>query len=446
MSQRTRSLTEILGYRGWVVLEAFFEDASGQRFEAVDGYGVMPDTRLVLRVERRWSPRCSRCGAICKAIAHEKLGTRRWADLPWAGRAVQIEATPTRVKCGGCRSAPVEMLAWAEPRQRQTARLQHHLALDAASMPVLHVAARYGLTWGIVRRAEGAALTRWNASRAVVPLRRVGIDEKWLGRRHRLGHKFVTIISNLDTGEPLWIGEGRSVETVKKWIATLSTEQKAGIVLFAMDMHDPFKLAVRSDPALVHAAVVHDPFHVTKRVGQAIDELHREAFFRAGTHLRGVGRGARWLVLRAWERCSEAQQQKLNELFRYNPRLGRAYQLKEEARVVLRAPDGEAMKVGLRRILRRTQERQNVPLRKLHESIREHWNEIVALGEHRPPTGRIEALNTNWEALVRRARGYRNHDYLLLKLRFMTANPIRTRSGVARFLALGLQPPLAHAA
>jgi hypothetical protein len=36
--------------------------------------------------------------------------------------------------------------------------------------------------------------------------------------------------------------------------------------------------------------------------------------------------------------------------------------------------------------------------------------------------------------------------YLLLKLRFMVANPIRKEDGIKRFLALGLQPPPAKAA
>jgi hypothetical protein len=42
---------------------------------------------------------------------------------------------------------------------------------------------------------------------------------------------------------------------------------------------------------------------------------------------------------------------------------------------------------------------------------------------------------------------YRDYDYLLLKLKFMTANPIRTDVGVKRFLALDLPaPPLRRAA
>lgn len=173
MGQRTRILTEILGFNGWKVREAYFEDAQRTRFEPVAGYGVLPETRLVLRVERRWAPRCSQCGTICRATAHERLPVRRWQDLPWAGRPTVPEAELIRVKCKRCKASPVELLPWAEPHQRQTKRLQQQLALEAASMPVMHVAVLHGLDWHTVRRAEGAALARWDATRPEVPLRHV---------------------------------------------------------------------------------------------------------------------------------------------------------------------------------------------------------------------------------------------------------------------------------
>jgi transposase len=446
MGQRARILTEIFGFRGWKVVDAFFEDENGQLVFPLRDFRTMPGVRLVLRVERQWLPRCSTCGAACSGGGHEKLDTRRWADLSWAGRPVQIEATPIRVKCKKCRASPVEMLAWADRHQRQTRRLQHHIALQAASMPVLHVAVQFGLSWSTVRRAEGAALARWQASRASTPLRNVGLDEKWLGRRHKLEHKYVTIVSDLDTGEPIWIGPGRSEDTVKQWLATLTKEQKTGIKLFAADMHEPFRAAIRGDPDLAHVAFVHDLFHLVKRANEAVTEMRREAFFRASPELRAIGRGTRWLVLRAWERTTPEQREQLRKLFSYNLRLGRAYQLVDEYRDVLHAPDRDTMAKGIARILRRTQERQNVPLRAWHDSIRGHLPEILALGEHRPPAGRIEALNNNWETLVRRARGYRDHEYLLLKLRFMVVNPIRTEDGARRFIALGLAPPMKAAA
>jgi len=211
-------------------------------------------------------------------------------------------------------------------------------------------------------------------------------------------------------------------------------------------MHRPFLNAVRADPALAHAAVVHDPFHVIKRVGEALDELRREVFFRAGPESRRLGRGKRWLYLRRWQKCTEDQKQELRDFLRLNATLARGYQIAEEIRAALHAPDREAMGLALTRILLRTQRRHPVALRKLHNSLEKHWPELLGLADHRPATGRVEALNNNWETLVRRARGYRDLDYMLRKLRFMVANPIRTEHGLARFRALGLPVPIRKAA
>lgn len=441
MGQRARILAQVLGFDGWRVTEAFFEAGTGERVEPLGGFSVLRGTRLVLLAERRWLPRCSGCGGPCRNV-HERLAPRRWADLAWAEHPVELRYAPVRVECSRCRATPVELVPWAAPYQRQTRRLQQRLAVEAASMPVMHVAALHGLSWHTVHRAEEQAIERWDATRPVVPLRWVGVDEKWLGRRHSLEHKFVTIVSNLETGEPEWIGYGRAEETFRRWLDALSAEAKATVQLFAMDMHRAYWNAVDNTPGLEHAAIVHDPFHILKLAGQALDELRREVFFRASPELRAVGRGKRWLLLRAWERITDGQKAELQALLSLNRTLARGYQIKEELREVLHAPTRAAMALGLRRILRRTARRDIKPLRRLHDTLNERWNEILALAEHRPPVGRVEALNNNWEALVRRGRGYRNHDYLLRKLRFMTANPIRTEHGLRRFLALGLTPPV----
>lgn len=435
LGQRAKILTQILGFDGFRVVEAYFEDRWGRRVWPVGTHLPSAEVRLVLRVGRRWMPRCGRCGRRCRKT-HCDDTQRRWHDLPWAEHPLSIEYTPIRVKCEHCDATPVEAVPWADPYQRETRRLQQHMALEAASMPTLRVSAHYGLSWSTVRRAEESAIARWEATRPKVKLRQVGVDEKYLGRRNSREEKYVTIVSNLETGEPIWIGYGRKEETLKQWLSTLSKAAKKRIKLFAMDMHDAFKNAVRNDPELAHADVVHDPFHVVKRANQAIEELRRSVFFRAGEEMRALGRGKRWLFLRAWERCSESQQAELKVLLACNTRLAAAYQIKEELRGVLGAPDEKAMAKGMARILRRTQRKSNVEMRKLHESLRDHRPEILALGKHRPPVGRIEALNNNWETLVRLARGYRDYEYLRRKLCFLTVNPLQTEKGVRNFLAL----------
>lgn len=440
MGQRARILTQILGVYGFKVAEAYFETPEGQRVWPVGNYLLPAEVCLVLRLERRWAHGSCPCGRVCMKN-HGTEKTRRWHDLPWAGHPVLLEYTPERVVCKRCDATPVEALPWADPYQRETRRLQQNLALQAASMPTIRVAAQYGLSWATVRRAEELAIARWEAQRPKVELRDVGVDEKYLGRRRRQGEKYVTIVSNLQAGEPVSLAYGRGEEALKNQLDTLTDAEKKRVRLVAMDMHEAFKNAVRQDPLLAKVPIVHDPFHVTKRANQAVDELRRSVFFRAGEEMRALGRGKRWLFLRAWERCNDAQQADLKALLALNSKLAAAYQIKEELRGVLRAPDEEAMAKGMTRILRRTQRRSNKPVRKLHESLRNHLPEILALGKYRPPVGRIEALNNNWETLVRVARGYKNHQYLLRKLRFLTVNPIRTDDGVRDFLSLADPDP-----
>ena len=61
------------------------------------------------------------------------------------------------------------------------------------------------------------------------------------------------------------------------------------------------------------------------------------------------------------------------------------------------------MILGLLHVLRRTEKRTNKPMRKLHESLDRHFTEIVALGKHHPPTGRIEASTTTGRRSCARA-------------------------------------------
>ena len=44
----------------------------------------------------------------------------------------------------------------------------------------------------------------------------MGVDEIFLGKKS----KFVTVVSNLETGEPLWFGRERKKETLDEFFRT----------------------------------------------------------------------------------------------------------------------------------------------------------------------------------------------------------------------------------
>jgi zinc-finger of transposase IS204/IS1001/IS1096/IS1165 len=109
MGQRARILTQIAGFRGWNVATATWETAAGVPFTPVAGYDVPAGAVLLLRLERRWTARCSNCQAILTAKRlHQHGQVRRWDDLPWAGHPVVLEYAPDRYKCPRCKRAVTE--------------------------------------------------------------------------------------------------------------------------------------------------------------------------------------------------------------------------------------------------------------------------------------------------------------------------------------------------
>ena len=78
------------------------------------------------------------------------------------------------------------------------------LACESAS--VRQVARQFGLAASTVCAIDLRYLQRWSATRRKDPLIQMGVDEIYFGKQM----KFITVVSNLETGEPLGFGQDRS--------------------------------------------------------------------------------------------------------------------------------------------------------------------------------------------------------------------------------------------
>jgi hypothetical protein len=56
-------------------------------------------------------------------------------------------------------------------------------------------------------------LQRWAAERPRAPVRYLGVDEIFLGK----AVKFLTVVSDLETGEPLWVGRESEADMSSLW-------------------------------------------------------------------------------------------------------------------------------------------------------------------------------------------------------------------------------------
>src|SRR5262249_61380526 len=108
------------------------------------------------------------------------------------------------------------------------------LACESAS--VRQVARQFRLAASTVRAIDLRYLERWNATRRKAPLAEMGVDEIYFGKQM----KFITVVSNLETGEPLWFGQDRKQETLDEFFQTqLSTNQRQRIAAACVDMWPP---------------------------------------------------------------------------------------------------------------------------------------------------------------------------------------------------------------
>jgi transposase len=400
----------------------------GFRVERVDGEDDDATSRVRIRIERRGPRRypCSGCGRRTSRVRSAR--DRTWDDLPWAAHPVTLIYRQRRVQCRRC-GIRTERLEFADPNARVTRRLPQQIGVDCQSMPTSHAAVRHGVSWGKARRAEKAFLADWDRTRPKRCPRHLGLDEIQRGK----GQQFWTVLSDVVHGEVIGLQKDRS-ETSATTLLTeeLTPRQRAAVTAVCADMHRPYLNAVVA--VLKQPEIVFDKFHVLQHASATLDEVRRQEFFRAGPVMRQHGRGKRRLLLRRWKTVRGSKRAERQTLFTANRRLFKAYVLREQLDRLWSyktRPGALDFLLGWIQALRW----QRLPeMERLGDFLFRHIEGIAAYCDHPVRFGVVESINTTIKAVLRRARGMRDEQMLLLKLEWATAHPIRSARDLIRFL------------
>ncbi len=295
-------------------------------------------------------------------------------------------------------------------------RFEDAVGQACESAPVRQVARRWGLAASTVRAIDLRYLERWQAARKKPALKQMGVDEIYLGKRM----KFLTVVSNLESVEPVWFGQDRKEETLDGFFAqSLSGRQRKGIVAVCVDMWKAFTNSVgRHAP---QARIIYDKFHVMQHANRAVDEVRRAEFFRKGKSMRELVKGKRWLLLTRWLNLDGEKRQQLNQLFALNRKLLKAYLLKESLERLWKYRYEGAMNRYLLAWMDQLRWQRLLPFQKLAQLLLDHLDGILNYCRTKIRFGIVEAVNGNIKALMRRGRGYKNLRYLLLKSQRMAS-------------------------
>jgi transposase len=356
---------------------------------------------------------CSGCGGRAPKI--EEVRERTVRDLPWRKYQAIVVVEFYRVRCLQC-GLKVEQVPQLPGKAPFSKDFEDAVGLACESASARQVARQFRLPASTVRAIDLRYLERWSAARKMPALAQMGVDEIYLGKKQ----KFITVVSNLETGEPLWFGQERKKETLDEFFTSqLSSRQRMRITAACVDMWEPFRLSI--EQWAPNCRIVYDKFHIMQHANRAIDEVRRAEFFRKGPRMRGLVKGKRWLLLTRWLNLSDVKRQELNQLFALNRKMFKAYLLKESLdRLWIYRYEG-AMIRYLQNWIDQLRWQRLEPFRKLARMLIDHIDGILNYCRTKVPLGVVEAVNGNIKSLLRRGRGYKNLRYLLLKAQRMAA-------------------------
>jgi transposase len=299
-----------------------------------------------LRARARARSRCGRCDRRSPAYDRGE-GRRRWRALDLGTVRVAIEAAAPRVSCP-VHGPTVVAVPWARHGAGHTLVFDEQVAWLATQCSKSAVTELMRIAW----RTVGAIITRvWADVEALhdrfADLTRIGIDEI----SYKRGHRYLTVVVDHDSGRLVWAAPGRDKATLAVFFDALGEQRCAQITHVSADGADWISSVVTDRcPNAVRCA---DPFHVVRWATDALDEVRRQAWneARGAVTQRRAGRstgqakalkGARCALWKNPENLTSRQQTKLAWIAKTDPRLHRAYLLKEGLRLVCQLPLAEA--------------------------------------------------------------------------------------------------------
>ena len=376
--------------------------------------------RIDIRLKRDPSGfRCVRCGQI-HLVAHDEHEVTV-QDLPMTGRPVYLHLTKTRIRCCG-RQPELEHLPWVEKSSQQTVRLKWSIYEECKDSPVKAVAKRHHLSWDTVKSIDKELIEQRLAKRNLKGIKQLGIDEVAMAKRHR----YLTVVTDLQARKVVWVGEGRKSQNLARFFKALPETTRRRIEVVAIDMWKAYRKSV--EEWLPNAEIVFDKFHVVAHLGKALDEVRKSEARRLDKDDSKILKRKRWVLLKGAENLSPEQQETLKDLMDANENLQKAYLLKEEFRDFYRADFqwhwrrglfkkiAELARNALRGWVRRARESLLAPFVKFCRMVERHEEGILRYFVKRVTSGLSEGMNNKIKVVKRRAYGYRDPGYFILKI------------------------------
>ena len=230
------------------------------------------ETESVLMFESRQPTeevRCPDCGGKVNICG---LTSKNLKDIPiWTGIAQELCFLCHRYRCIECGRKFTEDIPLRCPGTRITERAAEWIrSFLRNGMTIRAVQKLTGIHWDTIRKLQSEMMTKTLEERKQKLLaggyhpQYLAVDEFAIHK----GHTYATCVMDLQTGEVLWVGRGRSKDDFARFFDEIEPSFLTEVKAIAMDMNASYHLLV--EEKLPGVDIVYDRYHMQEQYGKDV--------------------------------------------------------------------------------------------------------------------------------------------------------------------------------
>ena len=408
-------------------------------------------TEAVLLFESQQRTAATRC-PICGSTVHiYDSGSMTLRDMPtWVGCKQELCFVMHRYRCTKCRACFTEEVPFKYPGTRITRRAARWVQeLLRGRLTIKAVQEITGIHWDTVHRIHEEMMEEALESRAEELRKakykptRLAVDEFTIHE----GHTYATCVMDLDTGEVIWAGKGRSKEDFKHFFEDMPKGYLSDVMAVAMDMNASYNLLFTEK--LPKAVIVYDRYHMQAQYGKDVlgtvrlqearkhqceaksilkavesqddPEQKRRMKAEAKEEKRRYSqlKRLRWTLLTNGVKLSDEKTQHLQSILSDHSDLAVCYAMKEELCTLFELRDPLAAYEGWKRWFDAAEASGIPALVKFAELKRSRLDGLTAHAVFPISTGKLEGFNNKIKLAKRIGYGYRDDEYFFSLVRYL---------------------------
>ena len=370
-------------------LLSLFHTLIGDKSASLDHHEILPDKVVFHARIRKKKWRCSCCGSSKVQQKDSKKRIFRTCNL--GNLKAYVEIFTYKLFCLSCGKRAWMKLPFAIGKYPLTKSFVNYIISLIGISTLLHVARLYDLQWKTVKNLDKENLKRRPKQFSFKKLRHLSIDEIAI----RKGHHYMTVISDIATGQIIFAVEGRKEEVLADFLKRLKHRAK-NLKAIAMDMSAGYAGAVNK--YLPHVAIVFDRFHITKVLTQALDDVRKEEWKRCQHEGLNVAKGKRFLLLHNFDSLDASGKAGVEKLLQINEKLSIAHTMKEQFRLFWDQPTREKGGKFLANWIVGAISSNVQPLQKAARTFLNHFKGLLNYFDHKIDNGKAEGINNKISA------------------------------------------------